>query len=107
MSKLKYYYQQLAECERLRKEIEWLEADPDLKRDMDFKNELETLIEQHNKTPREVYNLLAGDVSASESKHAPSVSLVVQLAISPEFNQSGAAWEHSCHAIPKNVKPQC
>ena len=38
---------------------------------------------------------------------APSVSLVVQLAISPEFNQSGAAWEHSCHAIPKNVKPQC
>jgi hypothetical protein len=69
MSKLKYYYQQLAECERLRKEIEWLEADPDLKRDMDFKNELETLIEQHNKTPREVYNLLAGDVSASESKH--------------------------------------
>jgi hypothetical protein len=37
----------------------------------------------------------------------PSVSLVVQLAISPEFNQSGAAWEHSCHAIPKNVKPQC
>jgi EAL and modified HD-GYP domain-containing signal transduction protein len=37
----------------------------------------------------------------------PSVSLVVQLAILPEFNQSGAAWEHSCHAIPKNVKPQC
>jgi len=39
--------------------------------------------------------------------NAPSVSLVVQLAISPEFNQLGAAWEHSCHAIPKNVKPQC
>ena len=38
---------------------------------------------------------------------SPSVSLVVQLAIFPEFNQSGAAWEYSCHAIPKNVKPQC
>jgi hypothetical protein len=35
------------------------------------------------------------------------VSVVVQLAISPEFNQSGAAWEHSCHVIPKNVKPPC
>jgi hypothetical protein len=55
MSKLKYYYQQLAECERL----------------------------------------------------PPSVSLVVQLAISPEFNQFGAAWEHLCHAIPKNAKPLC
>lgn len=38
---------------------------------------------------------------------APSVSLVVQLAISPEFNQFGAAWEHSCHVIPKSVKPPC
>jgi len=36
---------------------------------------------------------------------SPSVSLVVQLAISPEFNQSGAAWEHSCHVILKNAKP--
>ena len=36
----------------------------------------------------------------------PSVSLVVQLAISPKSNQFGAAWEHSCHVIPKNVRPQ-
>ncbi|KKM64866.1 hypothetical protein LCGC14_1497040 [marine sediment metagenome] len=29
-----------------------------------------------------------------------------QLAISPKFNQFGAAWEHSCHVILKNVRPQ-
>jgi len=38
------------------------------------------------------------------SAFTPFVSLVVQLAVSPEFNQSGAAWEHSCHVIPKSVK---
>jgi hypothetical protein len=32
------------------------------------------------------------------------VSVVVQLAILSGFNQSGAAWEQSCHVIPKNVK---
>ena len=51
--------------------------------------------------------ILWGSTYLVTTEFPPSVSLVVQLAISPEFNQFGAAWEHLCHAIPKNAKPLC
>jgi hypothetical protein len=53
------------------------------------------------------YGVCPGECVGTDLGVAPSVSLVVQLAISPEFNQFGAAWEHLCHAIPKNAKPLC
>jgi len=41
------------------------------------------------------------------SGEGPSVSLDVQLAISPESMSDWAAWELLCHVIPRNVKPPC
>lgn len=55
---LNEYNYYLRERERLERQLEILGGDPRLKKEIEFKNELESLMREFQKAPRDILNLL-------------------------------------------------
>lgn len=69
MAKLNDYYQKKQLMEKLAEEINQLEQDEALKRELAFENSVRELMEEYNKTPRHVLQILTAiDPSIAAAK---------------------------------------
>lgn len=58
MSKIEIYEKKRQELERIQKELEKLESSDELKKEMQFKNDLEKLMDKYSKDAKEVLRVL-------------------------------------------------
>lgn len=76
MSLINRYYDKKRELEALANEVEALEKDPRLEEEFEFKNALEALLKEHNKSAQEMAAVLSSidpSITAAKSGKAGSV----------------------------------
>ncbi|MBU6952517.1 histone-like nucleoid-structuring protein, MvaT/MvaU family [Hahella sp. HN01] len=67
MKKINAYENTLAEIEALKKKLEALENDDELKKSLEFKKQLEALMKSYNVSSDELLNLLGGDKAPAKA----------------------------------------
>lgn len=66
--KLKRYTELQNELNKLREELETLEDSPEIRRDLEFKNQLETMLQQYGYAVSDVFRVLMPDDPANAPK---------------------------------------